>query len=306
MLTNLDPSSELFLSDVSRIQRRLAEAGRQVSSARKMTVASDQPDEVAPLLQLRAEAQRNHQIQSNLALAKTDASAADSALSASLKLMDRATTLATEGASPVLDAAGRQSLASEVKSLQEQMVAFSQTTVQGRYLFSGDRDLSPSYALDLTAENGVTQLLIAPATCRIEDPAGGSFESSKAAQEIFDTRDAEGKAAPDNVFASLNNLRLALEKNDSTATATAIAGLKAASDHLNGMQSFYGTVENRITDAGDFASAYNLQLTAEIAGKEDADIPAMALEATQASTQLQAAFQMRSNLPRQSLFDYLG
>ena len=233
MLTNLDPSSELFLADISRIQRKLTEAGRQVSSGKRIAVASDQPDEVAPLLQLRAEQQRNQQIQSNLALAKTTADAADNALNASIKLMDRAMGLATQGANSILDAAGRTSLASEVRSLQEQMIAFSQTTVQGRYLFSGDRDLSPSYALDWTAVNGVTQLLTAPATCRIEDPAGGSFESSKTAQEIFDTKDAIGDAAADNVFAALNRLRLALEGNDSAATTTSITFLKAASDHLN-------------------------------------------------------------------------
>ena len=44
----------------------------------------------------------------------------------------------------------------------------------------------------------------------------------------------------------------------------------------------------------------------EISGKEDADITAAALEATQASTQMQAAFQMRAKLPHTSLFDYLG
>ena len=36
------------------------------------------------------------------------------------------------------------------------------------------------------------------------------------------------------------------------------------------------------------------------------DVTAAALEATQANTQLQAAFQMRAKLPHNSLFDYLG
>jgi flagellar hook-associated protein 3 FlgL len=306
MLTNLDASSELFLTDVSRIQRRLTDSTREASSGKRMTAASDRPDEIAPLLQLRSEKQRNLQIQSNLTLAKTDADAADNALNSSIKLMDRALTLATQGSNSILDATGRQSLASEVRSLQEQMVAFSQTTVQGRYIFSGDRDLSPSYALDLTATSGVTQLLAAPATCRIEDPAGGSFASSKAAQEIFDTRDVNGDPAADNVFAALNGLRLALESNDPDAAASSIPSLKAASDHLNAMQSFYGTIQNRIRDASDFASSYDVQLKTEIGDKEDADVTAAALEATQASTQLQAAFQMRAKLPHTSLFDYLG
>jgi len=306
MLTNLGASSELFLTDVSRIQRRLTDSTREASSGKRMTAASDRPDEIAPLLQLRSEKQRNLQIQSNLTLAKTDADAADNALNSSIKLMDRALTLATQGSNSILDATGRQSLASEVRSLQEEMVAFSQTTVQGRYIFSGDQDLSPSYAFDAAAQNGVTQLLTASASVRIEHPAGGSFACSKAAQEIFDTRDENGNAAGDNVFAALNSLRIALEQNDPGATANSITALKAASDHLNGMQSYYGTVENRIGDAAAFAGSYDLQLQAEISGKEDADITSAALEATQANTQLQAAFQMRARMPHSSLFDYLG
>ena len=65
-------------------------------------------------------------------------------------------------------------------------------------------------------------------------------------------------------------------------------------------------MENRIGDAAAFAGSYDLQLQAEISGKEDADITSAALEATQANTQLQAAFQMRARLPHSSLFDYLG
>ena len=49
--------------------------------------------------------------------------------------------LAAQGATFTLDATGRQSLAGEVQSLLEQMVAISRTTVQGRYIFGGDQRL---------------------------------------------------------------------------------------------------------------------------------------------------------------------
>ena len=65
-------------------------------------------------------------------------------------------------------------------------------------------------------------------------------------------------------------------------------------------------MENRIADATAFAGSYDLQLQAEISGKEDADITSAALEATPGDAELQAAFQMRARLPHSSLFDYLG
>src|SRR5689334_7631313 len=175
MITNLDAGSEIFLAAVERMQRRLATANQQTASGKRVTVASDAPDEVSGILQLRADQQHNTQIQANLSLAKTDADAADGALDASIKLMDRAVVLGTQAGNPLVGAAGRLSMAHEIQALQEQMVAYCRTTVQGRYIFSGDQDLSPAYSLDLTTANGVAQLNNATATIRIEDAAGGTF-----------------------------------------------------------------------------------------------------------------------------------
>jgi flagellar hook-associated protein 3 FlgL len=306
MITNLDGASELFLADLGRIQDRVAAASRQVSSGKKISSASDAPDEIEPLLRLRAALQRNSQIKSNLALASTEVDGADLALASAIKVMDRARTLAAKGANSPLDAASRQSIAAEVQSLQEEMISLACTTVQGRYIFGGDADDGAPYKLDLTAPEGVLQLSSAAATRRIEDPAGGSFSAAKTAQEIFDPRLGDGTAAPDNVFAALNGLRLALLNNDVNAVSQSAAAISQASDRLNACEAFYGSVQRRIADATAYASSYDLQLKKELSQKEDADAVAAALELMQANTQLQATMQMRSKLPSSSLFDYLG
>ena len=172
MISNLDPASELFLSNVNRIQQRLADANRQIASGKKISQASDAPDEIDTILQLRADQQRNQQVKSNLALAATDAQSADDTINSAIKLMDRARVLGAQGANTTLDAGGRQSLAQETQSLLDEMVAFSQTAVQGRYIFSGDTDTVAAYQADSTAPTGVTQVVTAAATRRIEDPAG--------------------------------------------------------------------------------------------------------------------------------------
>jgi flagellar hook-associated protein 3 FlgL len=306
MITNLDPESSLFLADVNRIEQSLAQATAQVSSGLKISVASDAPDEIDSLLQLRADEASNTQIQSNLTLAQTDAQSADTALGASILLMDRAVTLATQGATATSTATTNAELAQEVQSLQEEMVSYSQTQVNGRYIFSGDLDGSPSYALDLNAPNGVDQLSDAAATAQIQDPAGGSFPASLTAQQIFDDQNADGTPATDNVFAALNTLRTALLNNDSDAIGASITNLQAASDHLNTSEAFYGTVEDRIQDANNFSSNYDTQLQTEVSQVQDADVTAEATDLTQANTQLQAAYQAQAEMPRTSLFQFLG
>jgi flagellar hook-associated protein 3 FlgL len=306
MVTNLSPASAVFLANMARIQKQIADASQQVSSGKRVNVASDAPDEIDAILQLRADTARNTQIKTNLGLAKTSADAADTALSSASQLLDKAVTLGSQGANFTLDATGRQSIAAEVQSLQDQMVAISRTTVQGRYIFSGDTDGSPAYAADPSAPNGVDRLLTAPATQRAEDPSGGSFAVGKTAQDIFDSRNPDDSAASGNVFAALNSLRLSLLNNDPAAITTAVGMLHAASDHLNTAQAFYGSVENRITDAGTFSDQYDVQLQTELSQKQDADVTSAVMIMTQGNTQLQAAFQMEAKMPRTSLFDFLG
>jgi flagellar hook-associated protein 3 FlgL len=307
MQTNLDPEAALFVAQVNRIQQRIADANSQVSSGKRINVASDAPDQIGPLLQLRSDRQRNSQIQTNLALAATEANGADDALSSALKLMDSALSLTAQGASATLDPAGRQTLAQQIQGIQQQMVAYSSTTVEGRYIFSGDQGGTPSYAYDPTAANSVVQLANATSTRLIEDPAGGSFVASLTAKEIFDLTDPiSGAPASGNVFVALSNVVQALQGGDATAVAGTVSALKAATDHLNSMEAFYGNVQNRLQNASAFATKYDTDLQTEISQKEDADITAAALELTQANTQLQAAFQMRAQRPHTSLFNYLG
>jgi flagellar hook-associated protein 3 FlgL len=306
MVTNLSPSSEAFMANIDRVQRKVEEASRQVSSGKRVNVASDAPNEVDTILQLRTDEVRNSQIQANLGLAQADADAADGALTSATKLMDRATVLAAQGANFTLDATGRQNIAGEVQALLEQMTAIGNTTVQGRYIFGGDQDSTPPYQVDLTAANGVTRLTSSTATRRVESAAGGSFAVSQSAQDIFDSRNPDDTLASGNVFAALNNLRLGLLANDTTQITAASASLQLASDHLNTAQAFYGTVENRITDATNYSATYDVQLQTQLSRKEDADVTSAALAITQGNTQLEAAFQMQAKMPRTTLFDFMG
>jgi flagellar hook-associated protein 3 FlgL len=306
MISNLSPTSELFLANLNRVEQRLTDANTQISSGKKLNVASDAPGDVEPLLQLRTDQAQNQQIESNLSLAQTDAGAADTALAGAASLLDTAVQLATQGANATQTADTRQSIAAQVEGIFNQMVAYSQTQVQGRYIFSGDQDQSPTYQVDLTAANGVDQLSDAPATQQVEDPSGGSFAASKTAPEIFDDTNDDRTPAADNVFAALNSLRTSLLNNDQPGIANALSSLQQASNHVNNMEAFYGTVENRIQGATSFASSYDTQLSSEISDKQDADVTAAAMELTQAGTQLQAAMQTEGQMPRTTLFDFLG
>ena len=306
MTPGVNGNTQLFLANLDRIQERIANANEQISSGLKVTVASDAPDEVEPILQLRAQQAQNQQEETNLGLAQTQASSADTALSAAISLVNSAISIATQGASTMLDASSRQSLAANVQALQSEMVSYSQTQVQGVYIFSGDQSSSASYQLNPLAPTGVTQVTAAAATQQIQNPAGAAFSASLTAQQIFDTRNGDGSVAADNVFAALNNLQTALTNNDPTGVTNCIDSLQQASTRLNSSEAFYGNVEQRIQQAQNYAATEDTQLQTQLSQNQDADVAAEATELTQANTQLQAAFETQAQMPTKSLFDYLA
>ena len=307
MITNIDPQNANFLNGLDRIQQTISTASNQVTSGLRITVASDAPDQIGTLLQLRANQLHNTQVQANLTLAKTGAQAADNALSSSIQLMDTATTLATQGATATATTTARASIAQQVQGILQQMVANSQTTVQGSFIFSGDQDTSPQYTWDSTQANPVVTMQTSASTRQIESPAGGTFGASLTAQQIFDDQDpVNGGPATDNVYNALSTLVTALNANDTTGITNSISLLQAASVHLNTMQSFYGNLQLELQNADTYASSYDLQLKTEISNIQDADIPAAASELTLANTQLQAAMEMQAQRPHSSLFSFLG
>ena len=311
MTSNLNPNSQIFLADVERIQDAVNAAGRRLSSGLRISQASDAPDQIAPLLQLRAQLAHNTQLQTNLGLAQSNAGAADSALATAIQLIDSAESLGTQAASDLSTTDARTTIANQVQAIQQQMLAISNTTVQGNYIFSGDADQTAAYAADTLGAfpaTGVAQVSMSASTRQIEDPGGGSFAGSKTAQEIFDARDANGAVAPGNVFAALQSLRAALlDPNSSASTIqSTVANLDQASEHLNTMEAFYGNVQNRIQSAQDSAANLKTRLQTQIGQIQDADVTSDALALTQGNTELSAAFEAQAQIPRKTLFDYLS
>jgi flagellar hook-associated protein 3 FlgL len=300
MLRGPDVRSERFLNDLDIINNRIDKAQRQISSGKKITTVSDSPDQVSDLLAARSELGHMTQLHNNLNLVKTEVDTAEGTLAQAINALDRALTLGTQGASNVNDANSRNTLALEVDGILEQIVSMSAVSVNGRYIFSGDGDQVPPYSLDLTQNPPVSTYQGSPSTRLVQHPQGLTIPIAKTADEIFDNVDPAK-----NVFGALNALRGALRLNDTNAIESAVANLRGASEHLNGQEAFYGSVQNRVSEGLDFASKQELSFKERISNLEDADVSQAILELTQGKVQQEAALSAQAQQPKTSLFDFL-
>jgi flagellar hook-associated protein 3 FlgL len=228
-------------------------------------------------------------------------------LQSAVQAVENAVTLAAQGADSTLSASDRANIAQQVAGLQQTLVGISQTTFNGRYIFSGDQDTSPAYQLDSSQPDGVKQLITASSTRVIVDATGTAISVAKTAQEIFDAKNPDGSDADGNVFAAVNSLLTALNNNDQAGITQASSALQTADTYLNQQLAFYGEAEDRISAASDLAQKFQTQQQSQLSNLRDADIPAVALQLSQGQLDQQAALSAEASIEQaKNLFSYLG
>jgi flagellar hook-associated protein 3 FlgL len=301
MISSLNSAAQSFLIGLDQIQQRAQHAQQELTTGLKINTVSDAPDQIASLLQTRSDLAQTQQIDANLGRVKTEVDTAEGALQSAVALTERAQTLGAQGSSDLVSSDTRQNLADELGTVLQQLVSTANTTVEGRYIFSGDSDQQAPYSFDPTQPNPVSAYQGSAATRQIQAAAGSQFSVALPAQDIFDS-----PIAQQNVFTSINNLRQALLSNNTARISAAQADVQSSGAYLNQQLAFYGTVQNNVAGATNYAKNYETQLQAQLSGIQDADEAQAITELTQAQTQQQAALVSRAQLPKTSLFDYLA
>jgi flagellar hook-associated protein 3 FlgL len=305
MVNILSPANEQFVNNVDTIQQRLNQVTEQLSSGYRIRQASDDPSVLGDLFETRSQLANSNQVTQNLNLVKGEVTTADSSVQSAISLLDNVRTLAEQGANSTTSAQQQTALAGQVQGVLAQLVGLTRTQVNGIYIFSGDQTSSPPYQLDPNSPNGVDRLVTAPATRQIQDSTGLTFAVAQTAQDLFDKRDANDNFAPENVFAAVTNIQVALQNNDQPGLTTAIGQLQTAEDYLNQQSAFYGGVENRIASATDLAQKFQTQLQAQLSSEQDTDVLSAALQLTQDTTDLNAALAAQGKRPTSTLFDFI-
>jgi flagellar hook-associated protein 3 FlgL len=301
MISSLNPSAQEFLNNLNRISEEMQTAQQQMSTGLKVSQVSDAPDQISTLLQARAGLDSTQQVLSDLGRQTIEVNTGEQSLESAVQLFEQAQTLGAEGATSTATADQRSLLSQQVGTVMQQLVGLSGTTVEGRYIFSGDSDQQAPYTIDLTQTNPVSAYQGSAATRMAQNPDGTTFPISLTAQQIFDSADPTT-----NVFTTLNNLRNALASNDDAAIQQAVNALPTADTYLNGQLAFYGTTQDQMTNATDSGNNLQTEQQAQIANLQDADLTSAMLELTQGQTQQQAALTAQAQMPRTTLFNYLG
>src|SRR4051794_31028889 len=153
-INSATPGSDWFLNGLAALQRREERTQRELSSGYRIQDAADSPFQTPKLVALGSRLAVFHDWQANLALVGAVVTGADQAIGSAIPLVENARSLAVRGSSPTMSANDRQSIATQIQSIQQQLVSVANTNVQGRYIFGGDQDSAPPCQLDSTSPSG--------------------------------------------------------------------------------------------------------------------------------------------------------
>lgn len=306
MLSGIGASDASFLADLNNTEQRLNRDDQQISSGISVSVASDNPAAVTPLLDDQNEIAQITQVISNLNGQQVIAQTADGALQTASTLMNQLISIATEGATATTTANSRTTLAQQVQAIEQQLVSIANTNVQGQYVFGGDAPDTQPYTYTGNAPEGAVSGGTPTNTLAIYGLDNSSIIPGLTAGQIFDAQLPNGTPDPGNVFLAVYQLQTALTNNDQTGVQNALTSVQAAATHVSQAGAVYGGTEDWIQQQITTANTRVTTLTGAVSSLRDTDVAAAATDMSQGQAALEAALGAQANLPTRSLFSYLA
>ena len=284
-----------LLAALAQTQKEEQAAMQEISSGRRVNMPSDDPTAAAVLVGNHARADQADQYLRSLASIQGEFQTADSTLNSMVLALQRAITLGVEGGNGTLSDSNRASLVGELQGLQQQMMSLANTSFQGNFIFAGTASRTQPFVVDVTqpsgvrytGNNGVNQVAIGD---------GFSVQTNVPGSQLF-------MSASAGVFQSVGDLMLALQNN--AGIDTAVAGVRAAFDHVTAQRVFYGNVLNQLETQQTFLNDSKLTLSEQENQIGGADLAAAASRLVNAENARNAALAATAKISGNTLFDYL-
>jgi flagellar hook-associated protein 3 FlgL len=275
------------LRDLQANYAGLAKVQEQISTARKLNRASDDPAQARVAVKVRDSLNALAQHLRNIDTAERYTSTAETALSGAGDAIIRLKELALQAANATVTPSDRQGIAQEVAQLTDQLVGLANARNGEDYVFSGQRTRTPAYASAGAAYAGDTNALnarIAP---------GVTLATNVTADVAF----GPALAVADQLLAELT-----AGTCPSGATLTALDG---SLDAVLGARAQIGAVVNRLDSTRTFVEASQEAGIKLLSDLEDADMAEVISLAAQRQAVYEAALSVNARILRRSLVDEL-
>lgn len=267
----------------------------QMSSGKQFNNLSDDPAAVAELVLNEGQTSDVNQYLKNVTTLQNSMQQADSALNSVITSLSQAVSLGTQGANGTLNDSDRQSIATQVSGIEDQILSLANTTYNGEYLFAGTAVTTQPFTQDSSSASGVTYNGNG-STNSVQIGDGEYIPVNLSGSQVFTPSGSD-------VFAALQGLVTALQSGGDVAGAT--TQVQQVFSRLNTQRTFYGTTLSRLQTTQDYLTQEQVGLSSAQDNIESADMTSVISNYTQTETALDASYQAAGQISQMSLLDYL-
>lgn len=300
-MINRMSSSQIHVSSLDVIldaQAKLQRTQEEMASGKRILNPSDDPVASSQIMQIQSELARIETLQSNANLAAGELAMVEGSVANVESILMRVKDLAIRAGSASLSAQDKETIAAEIDSLRDQLIAVANTQdSNGDYIYSGyavetrpytDAGLNATYGGDL----GGRLITIA---------SGLTVDVRVNGQALFGAGLAE--TGEYNAFEALGFLSTSIRAGTSVDTY-----VNAVDDNLENVISVRASIGSemvRVEDQQVLNDNFNLHLKEILSGLEDLDYTKAITEMNLQMVALEAAQKAYTATQKISLFNYL-
>lgn len=275
-------------------------AAQELSTGRRVNQPSDDPAAEASMIQENSLSAAVDQYTASSDSLTDVLNTGDSTLSSVVTLLQRAVSLGVEGASGTMNQSDLNSIATEVATIQTQMLSLANTSYAGQYLFGGTATGTAPYVAD--AATGTVTYVGNSNQNKVQIGTGLSVATNLPGTSIF-SQPGDPSAT---VFTALQSLVTALQSGNSSGIATAEVSVDDSLKTVNTAQVFYGSTVDELNTNESYLAQEKLNITAYENTLVSADTANAASDATEAQTILTATVAATAQIDQQvNLLTYL-
>jgi len=269
----------------------------QLSTGKRVNRPSDDPSVSALLAEVATHNTQDDAFLRNVSGITSQLQTVDSSLSSVLTNLTTAISLGVEGATGTMNSTNQQTLASEVRQIQQTILAVANLTYQGAYVFSGTATKTAAYTVDPTTTSGVKYNGNEQVN-QVEIANNRTIAVNVPGDQIFSNANGD-------VFQSLSDLATALDNGDATVIQTAVTSVRSAYDQVSTQRVFYGDAVNVLSSDQEFLNQEQLQYAQQQNTLAGADTATTVTDLVMSQTAYQATLSAVSKVMQTSLLDYL-
>lgn len=273
-------------------QSKLAELQDKASTLNKISRPSDDPAATAQALATRALQAANTQYGRNIDDGNTWLTAADTALQQATNVMQRIKDLTVQAGNATLPQSGKDAIANELDSLNQDLINVANSKHLGRNIFAGNSDQAEPFAGPVpptfvaAGASPVERRISATQTVRVDADGAAIFGSGVGS--VFDTVN-----------------KLATDLRNGVGTLPRVDEIDTAFKNIVNGRAEIGTRQAQLERAGNVNTEMEASLDAQRTGIEKADLGSVIMDLKLQETNYQVALAATAKVLQPTLMDFL-